>query len=133
MNTVLLTDTFEIITCGGCGCTFALPESLIKQLRETHKAFYCPNGCNRYYPSKNEKEKLQETIQQKENQISRLENEIRIQKEYKEEYRNSLIATKGHNTRLKRRIGNGVCPCCNRHFSNVENHIKKEHPDFGSN
>lgn len=31
---------------------------------------------------------------------------------------------------MKNRVANGVCPCCNRHFENLERHMKGQHPDF---
>lgn len=39
-------------------------------------------------------------------------------------------AQKGQNTRLKKRIAAGVCPCCNRSFANLREHMAGQHPDF---
>jgi hypothetical protein len=32
--------------------------------------------------------------------------------------------------RLKKRVKNGVCPCCTRSFQNLKQHIATKHPDF---
>jgi len=33
---------------------------------------------------------------------------------------------------LKRRAKNGLCPCCRRHFMNVQRHISTKHPGFAA-
>ncbi len=33
-------------------------------------------------------------------------------------------------TKVKKRAANGVCPCCNRTFSDLARHMKAKHPDF---
>ena len=42
----------------------------------------------------------------------------------------SLRSEKGAKTKLKKRIANGVCPCCNRTFVNVQRHMATQHKDF---
>lgn len=42
----------------------------------------------------------------------------------------SLSAKKGQLTKLKKRVANGACPCCNRHFSDLYRHIQSQHPDY---
>ena len=32
---------------------------------------------------------------------------------------------------MRDRVKNGVCPCCNRSFTSLWQHIKNEHPEFG--
>ena len=34
--------------------------------------------------------------------------------------------------RMRERVMNGVCPCCNRTFQNLREHMKSEHADFGT-
>lgn len=33
-------------------------------------------------------------------------------------------------TRIKNRVKNGVCPCCNRTFENLARHMQAKHSDF---
>lgn len=35
--------------------------------------------------------------------------------------------------RLRKRIKNGVCPCCHRTVSQLARHMKTKHPDFAGN
>lgn len=41
-----------------------------------------------------------------------------------------LIAEKGAKTKLKKRIANGMCPCCKRSFQNLGRHMKTQHPQY---
>lgn len=109
--------------CCDCHITFAVTTTFQKARQKDHNSFYCPMGHSQYYSNQSEEEKLR--------------NQLRIEREYKEEYREerdrlkgSLIATKGHQTRLRKRIANGVCPCCKRNFKNLAGHMKSQHPDF---
>ena len=48
-------------------------------------------------------------------------------------YKDDEIAAKGKQlTRLQKRIHAGVCPCCNRTFTNVARHMKTKHPNVVS-
>ena len=54
----------------------------------------------------------------------------RYTRRWKDEPERSRSAIKGQLTRAKRRISKGVCPCCNRTFQNLANHISEKHPDY---
>lgn len=41
-----------------------------------------------------------------------------------------LSAARGQVTRIKNRVGNGVCPCCNRSFGNLHRHMQTKHPGW---
>lgn len=43
---------------------------------------------------------------------------------------NQLRATKGVVTKIKKRVSKGVCPCCNRSFENLKNHMESQHPEY---
>ena len=42
----------------------------------------------------------------------------------------SRAALKGQVTKIKRRVGKGICPCCRRNFANLRDHMEDEHPDW---
>jgi hypothetical protein len=46
-----------------------------------------------------------------------------------EQEENSHRATRGHLTRVKKRVQNGVCPKCNRTFQNLQRHMASQHGD----
>jgi chemotaxis response regulator CheB len=39
-------------------------------------------------------------------------------------------ATRAQLTKTKKRVANGVCPCCNRTFKQLARHMKAKHPEF---
>ena len=41
-------------------------------------------------------------------------------------------AARGQVTKLKNRAAAGVCPCCNRQFQNLKNHMATKHPEFNA-
>lgn len=42
--------------------------------------------------------------------------------------RNAVEAEAAKARRKLKRVQNGVCPCCNRSFWNLERHMKSKHP-----
>jgi hypothetical protein len=147
MDSFTKTIVYKIETCCTCGMSFAISEDFRNMRLEDRKTFYCPSGHGQHYSGKSDAEKLKEQLEQTRNELlskrvqtKKLENLLRIEEEYKKEYREqrdelkkSLSATKGHTTRLKKRIANGVCPCCKRTFKNLGAHMKSEHSDFVDN
>lgn len=121
-QTVSLTVVMRTESCCSCGVPFAIPTYLQDQLRESHKTFYCPNGHPQSYIGKTEADKLRD-------QLRNVENDRDWWKGRDAEKERRLTAAKGQMTKLRKRVENGVCPCCNRHFVNVERHMKSKHPD----
>ena len=48
-----------------------------------------------------------------------------------EHFRHSRDGVKGVLAKERKRVGNGICPCCNRSFSNLQRHMHTQHPDYG--
>lgn len=126
-RTLNYSQRLVVEVCCKCGIAFAIPEDFQRKVRRTSESFYCPEGHQQYYPGgKSDEAKIKE-----------LENELRRESDNAEFWRGQeaiqkrrVAAAKGRVTRIKNRIANGVCPCCNRHFENVERHMKNQHPDF---
>jgi hypothetical protein len=112
--------TLVSVPCANCGVIFGIPLDLRKELQENHKAFFCPNGHSLSYTGENfNKTELQKRLREAENKLVNTTSE-KIQLE------GQLRKTKNDLTRLK----NGVCPCCNRSFKGLHEHIKRQHPDY---
>lgn len=124
------TVTMAVTTCWKCGMPFGIPKSIDDNLRRTHETFYCPSGHGQCYCGKSNEEKLKAALEAKQREIEYANREITRQAQRRQCVENSLRVTKGHMTRLKKRVGRGVCPCCNRHFANVENHMASQHPEY---
>lgn len=113
--------------CATCGIEIALLKSFVAQRRRDHQGFFCPNGHNLVFNAKSREEKLAEEL---EAANARAEAAERMRREVAEQAARQVAAAKGQVTKLKNRVGNGVCPCCNRSFTNLQRHMHTKHPGF---
>lgn len=125
--TVSFTDTLVVMTCW-CGINHAVPSDLRNFQQREHDDgrsyfIYCPLGHQHTPAGQSRAQRLTAQLDAEQTRTRRLREEV-------ERERRSHSATKGQITKLKRRIGKGVCPCCNRHFANVERHMATQHPDY---
>jgi hypothetical protein len=128
-----LSVTYKLhpLTCSECGILFGLENGYDDRRREDQRTFYCPNGHSQHYPGKTKTQRLQEQLDAARSLAQREATWRREAEARTETERRSAAAYKGHVTRIRNRIANGVCPAgCNRHFDNVERHIASKHPDF---
>jgi hypothetical protein len=114
-----------------CGIQHAVPKSLIdQQQREMERGdkqtgIFCPLGHNWICAGKSDAERLREQIASERASHDQTKAELR-------ETERRRRAEKGAKTKLRKRVAAGVCPCCNRHFGNVQRHIEHMHPEFVS-
>lgn len=102
---------FNVIECCACCLPFGVTSYFGQQRREDHQTFYCPAGHSNYYPA--------ETDIEKERRKSRvLADQVRMEREQRERLERQL-----------KRVHKGTCPKCNRHFVNVERHMKTKHKE----
>ncbi|MBU8834159.1 hypothetical protein KL858_32590 [Mycolicibacterium goodii] len=127
--------TFVTHTCAthGCGVSFAVENGFNERRREDHRNFYCPNGHVMGYLGKTEAQKERERADRLQRLVESREADIRFEQRRLMSERRAHAATKGQLTKTKKRVANGVCPCCNRHFANVERHMANQHPDYARN
>lgn len=109
--------------CIVCGVPIAMPSQMYDERLRDHRYFYCPNGHRQYFSGKSEEQRLRERLAWSESARERLRME-------RDAEARSRAAVKGHLTRIKKRIAAGVCPCCNRTFSDVARHMAGQHPDY---
>lgn len=118
-------DTWlETVACCTCGMMFAMTSDFMKRRRDDHDWWYCPKGHQQHFTGKTTAEKLRDELERKQSDLADAR-----------ERANRLMAerdkiAKSHN-RMRTRVANGVCPCCNRSFENLRMHMKSEHSDFG--
>lgn len=84
--------------------------------------FYCPAGHGQSY-TKSEVTRLREKLEDEKKNAE-------FWRKRADEADRSKAAIKGQLTKERKRVGNGVCPCCNRTFQNVARHMASKHPDF---
>lgn len=101
----------------------------IKNARQDGRTFYCPNGHKLTFGD-NELDKLKKQLAREETRRAQAQAYASDQRERANATERRLSAQKGVTTRLKNRVSKGVCPCCNRHFVDLERHMKGQHPEF---
>lgn len=108
--------------CINCAIHWLMPKYLDDRRRKDKESFYCPNGHPQAYIEseaerlRRERDRLTQRLAEKDDTIRDLEASRR--------------AALGQVTKLKKRVGNGVCPCCTRTFTNLSRHMATCHPDF---
>jgi hypothetical protein len=118
-------------TCCGCLVTFGLNVDHYNLRRSDHQPFWCPNcGKQQYYSGPTEAQKERDRRLVVENQLAAERARHDQTRAEKQAVKNQLRSTKGVVTRTKRRVSNGVCPCCNRHFTALQRHMASQHPDY---
>ena len=137
MNNLLVMDggklaaisAMEKVSCCACGTVFAVNLEFVNKRREDKRAFYCPNGHELVF-MESETDRLRRQVAQLTSRCNQVSKEADRQREAKERKQRQLSATRGQITKIKNRIGRGVCPCCNRTFQNLAQHMHQEHPGF---
>ena len=123
MAKVMETVRFETISCK-CGGVYALTVKYLSSQRDVRGSWACPfcltgwgfSGISETRALK--KELVRERAQHDQTRADRDTSERR------------RCAEKGAKTKLKKRIANGVCPCCNRSFKDLHRHMTTKHSDF---
>lgn len=122
--------TFQVSTqieffteeCANCGVAFAITMAMQKQLRENRNTFYCPNGHPQSY-TLNESARLRLELAAK-------ARALQWEKERTASLDKQLTKERKSSARLKKRVSQGVCPCCQRTVSQFARHMQSKHPDF---
>ena len=125
------------VTCCQCGMVFGLSDMVEETLRNSHNSFCCPAGHVQHFAGKSQLEKAKDQLEAK-------ERDLKYQRECTERMRNKRdeadrkalaekrvkMRYKNDRDRIKSRVGNGVCPCCNRTFQDLAKHMQGKHPEF---
>lgn len=118
--------------CHRCHTEFVLPNSLYDAAKRSEKvSFFCPYGHEAIFPAgETEEQKLRRERDVLAQRIAQKDDRIKSLVESRDRLDRRLSATRGVVTKIKNRVGGGVCPCCNRTFSALAHHMKTKHPEF---
>lgn len=113
---------FRSLSLGCCGQVVAMPEEWIEARKRSREVFHCPNcGDTRVFTEKTREQQAREAAERR-----AAEAELEAS-----EARTKATETSRRYNRMRNRIRNGVCPCCNRTFDNLARHMATKHPSFG--
>ena len=116
---------FEIEECCNCGMAFAMSNDFHQRRKKDHKTFYCPAGHAQHYVGKTEEQKLKDELAKKQRQLEAETSRAAT-------FRNQRDKVAKAHKKMRERVKNGVCPCCNRSFENLRRHMESQHPEFGN-
>lgn len=107
--------------CVSCHTLFAVTSDLRRRALDEGLRFFCPLGHGQSY--------METTVAKLEKEKATLARQLDVAKQEAraEMFRREQAERKGK--RLEKRIRNGVCIHCKRHFVNVERHMKSRHPE----
>lgn len=124
--------------CPTCFVHYAAPQALFAYKNENSEGWYCPNG-HRIIFSESKLTKAEAKAEELRRERDRLkQNEAFYVERYTEDQKQKRELTrvngalKGSLTKVRKRVGHGVCPCCNRSFSDLARHMAGKHPDFSA-
>lgn len=128
--------SLEIRVCPICGVTYALPVRLRQDRQETSGNWWCPNGHSLSFKKtdhdrlKAEAVDLRKKLDAEKANSEWWRDRDRAARQEAEHERSRANGYKGALVKAKKRVGNGVCPCCNRSFSDLHRHMASKHPGF---
>lgn len=141
-RTYYVKESVLIVDCATCSIAFGIPTAFEKRRRRDHEAFYCPNGHANVYGGATADEKAaaqnKQQLADTKRQLARERDRSGRLAAQRDQARAEKRAEKAAKTRIKNardreraRVGNGVCPACNRSFANLKQHMACKHPDHG--
>jgi len=127
-----LGSNFRVVSCGSCGVVYGMPTGYFDNRQKDHKEWRCPNiQCNStwVFADESDEERLKRELKSEKEKTRHERIRFEREKIEREMAERSARAYKGKLKRIKTRIGNGVCPYCNRSFKDVRRHMAHQHKD----
>lgn len=121
-----MTTTERLVTedCIHCGELFGMSETLHNTRLADKLSFYCPKcGKTMAYTGPSELDKLRK-------EKERLNARFLAQMDQTHAAEREAAEAKASEIRVRWRVGNGVCPCCQRTFPGLASHVATKHPNF---
>lgn len=127
MATITYTGRLITTSCW-CGIQLAIPEDLYDYANRKKHSIHCPLGHKFIYSNT-----LQDELETAQAKLDETRRSLTAAHDLLRHEERSHAATRGHVTRKKKqleRVSAGVCPCCNRSFSDLRRHMRSKHPEF---
>jgi hypothetical protein len=120
--------------CIQCKCEVWIPDALYDAAKASSKiSFHCAYGHPMIFrEGESEEDRLRRELQRAQQRLAEKDDAIAATREERDAAERRASAARGQVTKLKNRAAKGVCPCCSRHFTNLERHMTTKHPDFSN-
>lgn len=130
MSEITLGVRMHTVSCS-CGGVYAITEGRrahAEQHGESWTCPYCRSGWG--YHGRGTVQQLRKQLETEQAARARAQERARENEVRAEHERRRAMGFKGALTKVKKRVGKGVCPCCNRTFTNLHDHMTKQHPTW---
>lgn len=127
-----ITVKLVVWDCSDCGIVYGVPVDFVNTLRANGGRYYCPNGHSLGW-SETDADRERKAREAAERRALAFEKQADHEREARRVADLSNRALRGHLTRIRNRIANGVCPvpgCRRSGFTKVRAHIASKHPDW---
>lgn len=129
--------SLTVVTCW-CEIRHAVPVELRnfqrRQFDDGKKpmSIYCPLGHKHIPAGRRKVDELEDRLVRAKDSEQWYRDRLRRESARTEHERRSAAAYKGHLTRMRNRVANGLCPQagCKRSFTQLHDHIRTCHPDL---
>lgn len=121
--------TFVEVRCWKCDIVYGMPETLNASRKRDGQGFFCPNGHEAAYKD-TEADRLRRERDRLAQQVAYKDDRIKSLRDERDAADRRAAAARGQVTKIKNRVGAGVCPCCTRSFTNLRRHMETEHADY---
>lgn len=136
-TTITMPVELTQIDCGNCGGTYAINERYRQKQQDNCGTWTCPyckcgwgySGDTAQARAEKAAKRAQELLAQERERNSRVESNLRDSRDRAER---RASAARGQITKIKNRVGHGVCPCCNRTFKQLAAHMASKHPEYAA-
>lgn len=130
-NLEIVTETdLHVVNCS-CGGVYAILESVRHQKEMEGGSWACPYCRTGWgFANNGTNARLRRELKREKKRTEWAQQDAKQQREQAEHNEYRRRAEKAAKTKIKNRIANGVCPCCNRSFKNLHQHMSNKHPDF---
>ena len=121
----------EVHDCPKCGMPYAAPAYFFERINEGQEGrqWYCPRGHPIVF-GETEAERLKKQLDAARRGAQFAQKSAERARKERDHAKAQARGYKGSLTRTKNRIKAGVCPCCNRHFQNLQRHMDHKHPEY---
>lgn len=127
---VAITSHLETFgACCQCGIEFAAPSSFVTDKRQKGGDFYCPSGHRQHYTTP-ENEQLKKQLEEEKQRVAQEKQRREWAEKNAQTARRAEAIARGKLRAQSERVKNGVCPCCNRTFQNLMQHMTTKHPEW---
>lgn len=132
---VTIIETLVHMHCGNCEANYGLTQSFIDRARKDGTSWTCPHCEQTRVFRESENDRLKKQLAQTQTTLERSEANVKWWQERKQLAQQEAAhqeararGYKGALSKVEKRIRAGVCPCCNRTFKDLLQHMQTQHP-----